>query len=88
MKKTWIVFMMVLVLVLGTAAACGSKKSEETNAVVGTFMEKKDFMFTVQDSHGKYYGFNFDVIMLSKIFLGIESNLQDIVKRRFVDSSN
>ena len=61
MKKTWIVFMMVLVLVLGTAAGCGSKKSEETNAVVGTFMEKKDFMFTLQDSHGKYYGFNFDV---------------------------
>ena len=24
-------------------------------------MEKKDFMFTVLDSEGKYYGFNFDV---------------------------
>ncbi len=61
MKKTWIVFMMVLVLALSTVAGCGAKESQETTAVVGIFMEKKDFMFTVQDAQGKYYGFNFDV---------------------------
>ncbi len=61
MKKTWVLLMMVLVLVLGVVAGCGSKEQEETKAVVGTFMEKKDFMFTVKDAEGKFYGFNFDV---------------------------
>lgn len=61
MKKKIMLVFMVLILVIGSVAGCGAKESEETKAVVGTFLEKKDFMFTVLDSEGKYYGFNFDV---------------------------
>ena len=61
MKKKIMLVFMVLLLVIGGVAGCGSKESEETKAVVGTFLEKKDFMFTVLDSDGNYYGFNFDV---------------------------
>lgn len=60
MKKKIMLLMMVLVLAMSLLAGCGSKKTEETSEVVGVFMEKKDFMFTVQDSAGTYYGFNFD----------------------------
>lgn len=60
MKK--ILFTLMLVFMLGALAGCGSKEEpEETNYVIGTFLEKKDFMFTVLDSEGTYYGFNFDV---------------------------
>ena len=61
MKKKFILVFMVLVLTISSIAGCGAKESEETNTVVGTFLEKKDFMFTVLDSEGTYYGFNFDV---------------------------
>ncbi len=60
MKKKWMVLMVVLVLALGTLSGCGSK-GEEKKTVTGTFMEKKDFMFTIQDERGHYWGFNFDV---------------------------
>ena len=61
MKKKFILVFMVLVLTISSMAGCGAKENEETNTVVGTFLEKKDFMFTVLDSEGTYYGFNFDV---------------------------
>ncbi len=61
MKKKMMLFMMVVVLTVTALAGCGAKEAEEQKAVVGTFMEKKDFMFTVLDAEGKYYGFNFDV---------------------------
>ena len=51
---------MLLVLSVSVLAGCGAK-DEEVNIVTGTFMEKKDFMFTVQDERGRYFGFNFDV---------------------------
>ena len=60
MKKKMMVFLMLLVLSVSVFAGCGSK-DEEVNTVTGTFMEKKDFMFTVQDERGHYFGFNFDV---------------------------
>ena len=60
MKKKLIVFFMLLVLSVSVFAGCGSK-GEEVNTVTGTFMEKKDFMFTVQDERGHYLGFNFDM---------------------------
>ena len=60
MKKKLIVFLMLLVLSVSVFAGCGTK-DEEVNTVTGTFMEKKDFMFTVQDERGHYFGFNFDV---------------------------
>ena len=60
MKKKMMVFLMLLVLSVSVFAGCGSK-DEEVNTVTGTFMEKKDFMFTVQDERGNYLGFNFDV---------------------------
>ena len=60
MKKKLMVFLMVLVLSVSVFAGCGTK-DEEVNTVTGTFMEKKDFMFTVQDERGQYLGFNFDV---------------------------
>lgn len=60
MKKKIMLFMMVLVLSTCALAGCGSK-GEEEKTVTGTFMEKKDFMFTIQDEKGQYLGFNFDV---------------------------
>lgn len=60
MKKKILLFLMVLVLAMSVLAGCGSKEAEESSEVVGVFMEKKDFMFTVQDSAGTYYGFNFE----------------------------
>lgn len=60
MKKNLLLFMMVLAFAMTALAGCGSKKTEDTSEVVGMFMEKKDFMFTVQDSAGTYYGFSFD----------------------------
>ena len=60
MKKKLMVILMLLVLSVSVLAGCGAK-DEEVNIVTGTFMEKKDFMFTVQDERGRYFGFNFDV---------------------------
>ena len=60
MKKKLMVFLVLLVLSVSVFAGCGSK-DEEANTVTGTFMEKKDFMFTVQDEKGHYFGFNFDI---------------------------
>ena len=60
MKKKWMVLLMLVVLAVNVFVGCGSK-GEEANTVTGTFMEKKDFMFTVQDERGNYLGFNFDV---------------------------
>ena len=60
MKKKLMVIFMMLVLAVSMLAGCGSK-GEEKNTVTGTFMEKKDFMFTVQDEKGHYFGFNFDI---------------------------
>ena len=60
MKKKIMLFMMVLVLSICALAGCGSK-GEEEKTVTGTFMEKKDFMFTIQGEKGQYLGFNFDV---------------------------
>ncbi len=60
MKKKLMVFLMLLILSVSVFAGCGSK-DEEVNTVTGTFMEKKDFMFTIQDERGQYLGFNFDV---------------------------
>ena len=42
MKKKIMLVFMVLILVIGSVAGCGAKESEETKAVVGTFLEKKD----------------------------------------------
>lgn len=61
MRKKLIMFAMVLVLGISMISGCGSKESEEANTVIGTFMEKKDFMFTLQDADGNYLGFNFEV---------------------------
>ncbi len=61
MQKKLMILMMVFVLACTMLAGCGSKETEEAKAVVGTFLEKKDFMFTVLDAEGTYYGFNFDV---------------------------
>ena len=60
MKKKCMLLMMVFVLIMGSFAGCGSK-DKETHSVTGTFMDKKDFMFTIQDERGHYWGFNFDV---------------------------
>ena len=58
-----------------------------TEAPVMLYFSKR-FRISFSISSERDKGFNFDVIMFSKIVFGIESNLQDIVKRRFVDSSN
>ena len=60
MKKKLTVLLMLVVLSVSVLAGCEAK-GEEVNTVTGTFMEKKDFMFTVQDERGHYFGFNFDV---------------------------
>ena len=60
MKKKLMVLMMVVVLAMSLFAGCSSK-GEEQKTVTGTFMDKKDFMFTILDERGHYYGFNFDV---------------------------
>ena len=60
MKKKLMVLIMLAVLAMSVLAGCGSK-GEEEKTVTGTFMEKKDFMFTIQDERGHYFGFNFDV---------------------------
>ncbi len=60
MKKKLMVLMMVVVLALSAFSGCGSKEVEE-KTVTGTFMDKKDFMFTIQDERGHYWGFNFEV---------------------------
>lgn len=59
-KKKILLLIMVLILAVSVLAGCSKKGSEEQKTVVGMFMEKKDFMFTVQDSAGIFYGFNFD----------------------------
>ena len=46
MKKKLMVLMMVVVLAMSVFAGCGSK-GEEQKTVTGTFMDKKDFMFTI-----------------------------------------
>lgn len=60
MKKKLMTLIMWAVLTMSVFAGCGSK-GEEEKTVTGTFMEKKDFMFTIQDERGHYLGFNFDV---------------------------
>lgn len=60
MKKKCMILMMVFVLVMGAVAGCGSK-GKDAQTVTGTFMDKKDFMFTIQDERGHYWGFNFEV---------------------------
>ena len=60
MKKKLMTLIMLAVLTMSVFAGCGSK-GEEEKTVTGTFMEKKDFMFTIQDERGHYLGFNFDV---------------------------
>ena len=60
MKKKLMMLIMLAVLTMSVFAGCGSK-GEEEKTVTGTFMEKKDFMFTIQDERGHYLGFNFDV---------------------------
>lgn len=60
MKKKCMILMMVFVLVMGVVAGCGSK-GKDAQTVTGTFMDKKDFMFTIQDERGHYWGFNFEV---------------------------
>ena len=60
MKKKLMVLMMVVVLAMSVFVGCGSK-GEEQKTVTGKFMDKKDFMFTILDERGHYYGFNFDV---------------------------
>lgn len=60
MKKKFMLLMM-LVLTVSVFAGCGSKESNDEQTITGTFMDKKDFMFTVQDAEGTYYGFTFQV---------------------------
>lgn len=60
MKKKLMVLMVILVLAVSVFAGCSSK-GEEKKTVTGTFMDKKDFMFTIQDEKGHYLGFNFDL---------------------------
>ena len=61
MKKRILSFMLVCLLAVSILAGCGKKETKEPNVLIGTFMEKKDFMFTLLDADGVYYGFNFDV---------------------------
>ena len=61
MKKRILSFMLVCLLAVTILAGCGKKETKESNVLIGTFMEKKDFMFTLLDTEGVYYGFNFDV---------------------------
>lgn len=61
MKKRILSFMLVCLLAVTILAGCGKKETKEPNVLIGTFMEKKDFMFTLLDADGVYYGFNFDV---------------------------
>lgn len=60
MKKKVMLLMMVLVMAGCVLAGCGSKGKGDEKTVSGTFMDKKDFMFTVEDSNGMFYGFNFE----------------------------
>lgn len=60
MRRKLILLMIAFMLVTSVVAGCGSGKGEEQKSIVGTFMEKKDFMFTLLDSEGTYYGFSFD----------------------------
>ena len=60
MKRRMALLITVLMLAMCVITGCGSGKGEEQKSVVGTFMEKKDFMFTVLDSEGTYYGFSFE----------------------------
>ena len=61
MKKRMLSLVLVCLLAVCMFSGCGKKEVEEPNVMVGTFMEKKDFMFTLLDADGVYYGFNFDV---------------------------
>ena len=61
MKKRILSFMLVCLLAVTILAGCGKKETKEPNVLIGTFMEKKDFMFTLLDAEGVYYGFTFDV---------------------------
>ncbi|MBQ8857378.1 MAG: hypothetical protein IJ024_04445 [Lachnospiraceae bacterium] len=60
MRRKLILLMIAFMLVTSVVAGCGSGKGEEQKSMTGTFMEKKDFMFTLLDSEGTYYGFSFD----------------------------
>lgn len=60
MKKKRMLLMMVLVLACMVFAGCGSKGSGDEKTVSGVFMDKKDFMFTIEDETGSFFGFNFD----------------------------
>lgn len=57
MKKK-ILLLVMLLSMMSIFAGCGKKGNEKI--VSGVFMDKKDFMFTVQDAGGVYWGFNFD----------------------------
>ena len=61
MKKTFLSLLLGGLLAAGILTGCGKKETEEPKVLIGTFMEKKDFMFTLLDTEGVYYGFNFDV---------------------------
>lgn len=60
MKKKVILLTMLVVMACFALAGCGSKGKGDEKTVSGTFMEKKDFMFTVKAENGAFYGFNFD----------------------------
>ena len=53
-------FMLVLILAMSAFAGCGSKQGGDEKTITGKFMDKKDFMFTVEDASGAFYGFNFE----------------------------
>lgn len=60
MKKKMMLLMMILVMACCALSGCGAKGSEEEKTVSGIFMEKKNFMFTVKDDTGAFFGFNFN----------------------------
>ena len=59
MKKKLALFML-LALTMSVFVGCGSKDGEEQKAITGIVLEKKDFMFTLLDPEGIYYGFSFE----------------------------
>lgn len=49
-----------LVVAIAAVTSTGVTKAAEDNTVIGTFTDKKDFMFTVEDAEGNAYGFGFE----------------------------
>ena len=68
MKKKIMLVFMVLLLVIGSVAGCGSKESEETKAVVGTFLEKKD-LFSILLVISTYFVHQSALIFIPAFFL-------------------